>query len=278
MIDQGLSLFIPRVFTNISKDTIRRLFEDYEFGKVNQIDFVERIDGSGKKYHNVFIHFEYWCENIVVQHFQERVRDSNREARFVYNDPWYWTVLENKKAYKNPMRVNQKPTIMLGDEDEETVLDVSDTEDELEELNMAFIEEDAINSMHCCPDPDDDNTILPNEASEYEIPEPDFNLVNLDYVVTLERELEKARITIDQLTTKSKAMEEELWSKFRPIEEDEESTYLTKSRGNMKPIVPALRGDLFVSRYGSVAPDLTDDVSSVFSIESDYDYGEGMGV
>jgi hypothetical protein len=277
MIDQGLSLFIPRVFTNISKDTIRRLFEDYEFGGVNQIDFVERIDGSGKKYHNVFIHFEYWCENIVVQHFQERVRDPNREARFVYNDPWYWTVLENK-AYKKPMRVNPKPTIMLGEEDEETVLDVSDTEDELEELNTGFIEEDAINSMHCCPDPDDDNTLVPNEDSEYEIPEPDFDLVHLDYVVTLERELEKARITIAQLTTKSRAMEEELWTKFRPIDEDEESTYLTKSRGNMKPIVPALRGDILVSRYGSVAPDLNDDISSVFSLDSDYDYGAEMGV
>ena len=277
MIDQGLSLFIPRIFTNISKNTIRNLFEEYEFGKVNQIDFVERMDSIGKKYHNVFIHFEYWCDNIFVQHFQERVRDPNREARFVYNDPWYWTIIENK-AYKKPMRVNQKPKIMLGEEDEETVLDVSYTEDELEELNMAVIEEDAINSMHCCPDPDDDNTNVPNEVSEYEIPEPDFNLVNLDYVVTLERELEKARITIAQLTTKSKAMEEELWSKFRPIEEDEESTYLTKSRGNMKPIVPALRGDRLVSRYGSVVPDLTDDLSSVFSIESDYDYGEEMGV
>ena len=113
MIDQGLSLFIPRIFTNISKNTIRNLFEEYEFGKVNQIDFVERMDSIGKKYHNVFIHFEYWCDNIFVQHFQERVRDPNREARFVYNDPWYWTILENK-AYKKPMRVNQKPKIMLG--------------------------------------------------------------------------------------------------------------------------------------------------------------------
>jgi hypothetical protein len=44
----------------------------------------------------VYVHFEYWYNSSVARNFQERVLNPNKEARIVYEDPWYWIVLENK--------------------------------------------------------------------------------------------------------------------------------------------------------------------------------------
>ena len=57
------------------------------------------------KYIIIIIHFEYWFNNIVVLNFQDRIRDPNREARIVYDDPWHWIVLENKSVK------NQQPLL-----------------------------------------------------------------------------------------------------------------------------------------------------------------------
>jgi rubrerythrin len=43
-----------------------------------------------------FVHFEYWnTNNPACQHLIERIQDPAREARVVYEDPYYWLVLPN---------------------------------------------------------------------------------------------------------------------------------------------------------------------------------------
>ena len=270
MIAQNLSLFMPRVFTNIPKSFIQRVFEDAKFGKVDAIDFVTRTDVNGKKYNNVFIHFEYWCDNISVQHFQDNVFSSNCEARMVYDDPWYWVVLENTGSKKVKIHCNRpkqepktaRPTIIM-DDDEETLLDLSDDET-YDELNTGFLsEDDIIQNMHCFTGDEDSDSI-------FTVGESCTNLVDSKYVETLEMQLDIARRTIDMLNAKTKAMEEELWSKFRPIDEDEDDKSVCEI--NMNQEFPSL-----ISRYGSVAPDFNNtDISVQNDDESDYDYDDEL--
>jgi hypothetical protein len=91
-----LSLYIPHVFTNISKERIAEIFSRLQLGKVSNIDFVLKMSYNGDEYHAVYIHFEHWFNNASAFSFQQSVRNSSEGAKLVYDMPWYWVVLENK--------------------------------------------------------------------------------------------------------------------------------------------------------------------------------------
>ena len=74
---------------------MKKTIEFQGLGKVKEIDFVEKMDKNGKIHNSAFVHFEYWYDNISSLHFQERLKNPNKEARIVYKDPWFWVCFEN---------------------------------------------------------------------------------------------------------------------------------------------------------------------------------------
>lgn len=89
-----LSVYIPRVFNNISADRIALVFHNLRLGRVHHVDFVPRVDDNEAKM--AFVHFEYWnTDNVACEHLIERIQDPQREARVVYEDPYYWLLLPN---------------------------------------------------------------------------------------------------------------------------------------------------------------------------------------
>jgi hypothetical protein len=92
----NMSIYIPHVFDNIDKDRISNTFESQGIGKVKNVDFVGKLGKDGHSFNAVYVHFEFWYDNSVACNFQERVLNPDKEARIVYEDPWYWIVLENK--------------------------------------------------------------------------------------------------------------------------------------------------------------------------------------
>lgn len=94
-ISQTMSLYIPHVFGNISKERIANTFYDQDIGKVSSIDFVEKIGKNNAYYNSAYIHFEYWFENDIVVNIQARIMNPDKQARIMYEDPWYWIVLLN---------------------------------------------------------------------------------------------------------------------------------------------------------------------------------------
>ena len=92
--DAPLSVYIPRVFNNISAERITEVFQNLRLGRVHHVDFVPRIDDNEAKM--AFVHFEYWnTNNVACEHLIERIQDPQREARVVYEDPYYWLLLPN---------------------------------------------------------------------------------------------------------------------------------------------------------------------------------------
>ena len=101
----NISIYIPHVFNNIDNDRISDTFESQGIGKVKNVDFVGKLGKDGHSFNAVYVHFEFWYDNSVARNFQERVINPNKEARIVYEDPWYWIVLENKaKKYASGSR------------------------------------------------------------------------------------------------------------------------------------------------------------------------------
>jgi hypothetical protein len=110
-INQSLSLYIPRVFANITAERMTRVFEDLNFGYVSRVDLIQKENENGQSYNSAYVHFSEWFDNTSNRSFQERVLDPAREARIVYDDPWYWIVLENKGKKHNPG--DRKPRIEI---------------------------------------------------------------------------------------------------------------------------------------------------------------------
>jgi hypothetical protein len=91
----NFSVFIPHMFPNIPKERIANAFESNQLGLVKKIDLVSHIDKQGKKYNCAFIHFSHWYMSESAMRFLKRVEDPSKEARLVYDDPWFWIVLPN---------------------------------------------------------------------------------------------------------------------------------------------------------------------------------------
>ena len=111
---ENMSLYIPHVFPNFTKEDVAKAFEDNCIGKVKNIDFVAKMtskEGVSKLYNAAYIHFEEWYDNIVARNFHSCVRDPIKEARLMYQDPWYWVVLENKARKYLPGE--RKPCIVV---------------------------------------------------------------------------------------------------------------------------------------------------------------------
>ena len=106
----NISLYIPHVFANISKKTVAETFEDLRIGNVKRVDFVYK-KGSNGDFNAVYIHFNHWYDNVAARNFQERVINPSMEARIVYDEPWYWIVLENKT--KKVDSTKRKPRVNL---------------------------------------------------------------------------------------------------------------------------------------------------------------------
>ena len=108
---KNISLFIPHVYANFTSAMVVDIIQDMGIGEIKSIDFVSKMGSDGKLYNAVYIHFCQWYDNIVAHNFQERVLNPNKEARIMYDDPWYWIVLENKG--KKHVLGQRKPTIDL---------------------------------------------------------------------------------------------------------------------------------------------------------------------
>lgn len=93
-----MSIFIPRVFANITKERITHVIETVvPLGTVERIDIVE-ID---EKTNRVWVHFSQWYDTEFVNEFKKLLIDGTKQAKIVYDEPWYWIVLKNTHRLAN---------------------------------------------------------------------------------------------------------------------------------------------------------------------------------
>ena len=115
---------------------MKEVFEDQGLGKVKNIDFIEKMDKNGKIYKTAFVHFDCWYDSIITRNFQERIKNPNKEARVVYNDPWFWVCFENKGKKQVPgerkERINLHDFSNIFEEEKNDLKIDQETEDNFE--------------------------------------------------------------------------------------------------------------------------------------------------
>lgn len=90
------SVYIPRVFSNIHPNVISQTFERQNIGVVDHIQVIQRPKKKGKSpAYMAFIYFKEWFSNQSALHLAERIVNPEKQARVVYDDPYYWIVLPN---------------------------------------------------------------------------------------------------------------------------------------------------------------------------------------
>jgi len=183
-----MSLYIPHVFGNVTKDVMIKTIEFQGLGKVNKIDFVEKMGKNGKTYNSAFIHFDYWYNNISSVHFQERVKDTNKEARIVYKDPWFWVCFEN--TGKKHIQGERKERINLKglnvDPDLTRVFDFEEEKNELvlpQEIEDQF-ERELLEEFDCSDAATTTTTTTVCDLTPYQTKQN--SQINMEYVRHLE--------------------------------------------------------------------------------------------
>lgn len=105
---KNISLYVPHIFANFDEIFVKSMFG--KIGKVSRVDFVGKIGKDGRPYNAGYIHFEYWYNTQYAVNLQSVILDPNEEAHFVYDEPWYWIVLENKRQ-----KIDRKIRININD-------------------------------------------------------------------------------------------------------------------------------------------------------------------
>ena len=92
----NMSLYIPSVTCKTTEEQVRRVFKMLNIGMVARVDFIDKENNleSGSGQRMAFVHFDFWYINNTSYHLQERIVNKG-QGRIVYNDPYYWIVMEN---------------------------------------------------------------------------------------------------------------------------------------------------------------------------------------
>lgn len=100
------SLYIPRVFANLSTEYVAEIFESLNLGVVDRVDAVPRP--GDKKTYMAFVYFSSWnSQNKAAANLAERINcptPGATQARIVYDDPWFWILLPNKSEKTSASR------------------------------------------------------------------------------------------------------------------------------------------------------------------------------
>jgi len=139
---ENISLYIPHIFANYTKEDVIKVFEDQCIGNVKSIDFISKMGKDEKVFNAAYIHFYEWYDNEGARNLHERVVHEEKEARIMYDDPWYWIVLENKARKHNPGE--RKPRINISTK--------ADTETTSETTSVSTPVKKTSNSALLCPD------------------------------------------------------------------------------------------------------------------------------
>ena len=90
---------IPRVFPQwIDEQTIIDIFHQQHLGRVYKVSIIRVPDSKKRSFpiYKAIIYFSAWYDNTIAYNFQQRIFGAKKQARVVYDDPWYWVVFENK--------------------------------------------------------------------------------------------------------------------------------------------------------------------------------------
>ena len=76
------TVFIPRVFSNISEERISNVFHNLNIGSVEHVDLVPKTSTNGQTYNMAFVHFAMIYNTVEATKFRQEVEDLKRRRSY----------------------------------------------------------------------------------------------------------------------------------------------------------------------------------------------------
>ena len=114
------SICIPFVFSNITWQRVKGIFEELELGEVERVDLVRKTAKDGKPCKRAFIHFTKWGTSADATKFRTDILQG-KQVKVVYDEPWFW--LCSKSNVPRPERRQRKHTPRVPPHIESTMSD-----------------------------------------------------------------------------------------------------------------------------------------------------------
>ena len=107
---KGISLVLPRVFSNISWRRIKKYFIDLNWGLVERVDMI-----PVRNYKRAFVFFapgKWNTQNPGAMAVLDELKNGHR-VKIMYDEPWYWKVgiSQAKKPLEAP-RPKSRPEVV----------------------------------------------------------------------------------------------------------------------------------------------------------------------
>ena len=90
---RSTTICIPRIDKSITYETIKSVFQSYNFGNIKDINIV-----SGRENNKVFIKYNYWNTSPQSIKFRNAI-NNKQEVKLFYQFPCFW------KCYKSFSRL-----------------------------------------------------------------------------------------------------------------------------------------------------------------------------
>jgi hypothetical protein len=206
----ALSVYIPYVYTNVSKETIADAFQKANVGVVGKVDFVVKKDTkTNRDYHNCYVHFTEWSSSDYANQIRAAV-ESGEPIKLFYTLPakgrrgeqhFFWTLLKNtyvKKAdQKQPtVQTSYVPTTPPGSPPAtpQTITRKAPAMKREDSLCAAAFEEIATDA----------------DVEPGFVPSPSIDLVATDYVERMEQECGQYRMQLFQQEIQIQSLTQQL--------------------------------------------------------------------
>lgn len=99
------SLFIPYIDNKsnlkITEDMIINTFYKLNIAIVISVDIIKRVNKYGFKTRSAFVHIKKWFDNEATFNLIEKINCSNKTAKLVYSDTYFWILKLNNKVCLN---------------------------------------------------------------------------------------------------------------------------------------------------------------------------------
>ena len=92
------SLFIPAIDSSFKADDIIDVFYCQDIATISRVTVIPYESITGVR-NRAYIDIHEWHPTEAAYNFIQRLKGSNREAKFVYNEDDWWSVYVNKKTF-----------------------------------------------------------------------------------------------------------------------------------------------------------------------------------
>ena len=108
------SMCIPRVFTNITEQRIRKVFDELNIGTIYRIDIVNKNTEKGENFNRVFIHFSKWNTTANAEKARTMLLNG-KEIKIIYDEPWFWKIsaYHESKPKNNKQPYEKKSSVSI---------------------------------------------------------------------------------------------------------------------------------------------------------------------